>query len=159
MSELAEPEPQSVDGTQEPEGRPAQTGLGRAFAGISLFGALLLIIGPFMPWATYWDRNYGWQPIDTQFMINGMPSDALICLGIGVAVACVGAVRMAVTLPMALRVIQLLVTGFAAFELMNDWAQVLAGNYNPAGGITMCLFGAVIACIGAFPLWRHPQTT
>jgi hypothetical protein len=156
MSELAAPEPASVEATTRAlEGRPAQTGVGRAFAGITLFGSLLLMIGPLMPWATYWNRNYGWSPTDTPFMLNGLPTDPLLCLGIGVATACVGAARMAITVPLALRIAQLLVTGFAAYELMNDWSILLVNNYNPAGGITICLFGAIIACVGAFPLWRR----
>lgn len=149
------PNPGSPQQTCLAEATPAQNATGRAFAGITLFGAALLVVGSFVPWAQVYDSYYGWTSITTPFVQrSGMPTDAAVTLGLGLATACVGAVRLAIVVPRWLRITQIVVAGLLTVGLVSDWTTVVEKELSPAGGLIMAIAGAVIVAVGGFPLVR-----
>lgn len=145
-------EPTLLPDQPRTEAHAGQTGLGRAFAGITLAGGALLVLGPHLPWMVY-GRNL--PPITAPFFLNnGTPSDALFATVGGVLALCLGAIGMAARIPTPIRVLQILLAALFVTVLVQDFSLILGKNATPGGGAVMAMVGTVMVGGGSFPLPR-----
>ena len=127
----------------------------RAFAGLTLFGALLLFLAPFLPWAQMYNQWDGWFDVHMPWVLEGgKPSDGMFALGIAAVCAGIGGFRTALGIPDALRALQFLLGAGAAAMGAYDWSNTLTFARAAGPGIMLTTIAGVIIAIGALPLKR-----
>lgn len=126
------------------------------FKVVGLLGALMLIVGPFFPWAVVWVNGYEYPQNALQGTLDGV-----FVLGAGLLVACLGIARLTMKVPAAVLWTQLAVAVFIGWLVVYDMNAIstfylvrLQTDPPPApgAGIWVALMGAVLVAAGAIPV-------
>lgn len=121
----------------------------RVFAWITLGGAVLMLIGPFLPWA--YDRGY---PI-TMLADGPKANTGLLALFLALALLAFGIARLTQPLRFGARMTQLALVGLFGLVLFIDFYTIYVQRMEVGPGITAAMLGAMLGLAGAFPLSRR----